>query len=205
VEPIYPAAKPAAKPSAASGGERQEKVPEPAAPQGWFYRAPDSEEPAGRSSADEKPRAAAEEQTRAAADRAKPASEPAAGAATGSAAQARTAGSGASGTATAPTGTGEAGDKSRRGKQGSADAGAAGSGDRPVAASPRNGDGPPPDREVTIVPGVPRYHRPGCSTIRFMDEGDLEKRTLKSAEEAGCAPCEACQAGAPDPADQRSS
>jgi hypothetical protein len=33
-----------------------------------------------------------------------------------------------------------------------------------------------------------------------MDEGDLEKRTLKSAEEAGCAPCQACHADAVDPA-----
>jgi hypothetical protein len=33
-----------------------------------------------------------------------------------------------------------------------------------------------------------------------MDEGDLEKRTLKSAAEAGCAPCEVCQADAADPA-----
>jgi hypothetical protein len=185
VEPIYPAG----KSPAASGGERSEKAPEPAEALGWFYRAQETSEPAAGPSADEKPSATA--------DQSKPASEPAA---TGSAADERNADSEAPGIATVQSGTGGASEQPDRAKPGpAASADAAGSGDVLGAASPWNGEGPP-DREVTIVPGVPRYHRPGCSTIRFMDEGDLEKRSLKSAAEAGCAPCEACRPDAVDPA-----
>ena len=48
------------------------------------------------------------------------------------------------------------------------------------------------EREVTVVPGVPRYHNPHCLLIRFMGEGDLEKMTLAAARETGCTPCRAC-------------
>lgn len=48
------------------------------------------------------------------------------------------------------------------------------------------------EREVTVVPGVPRYHNAQCLLIRFMDEGDLDKMTLAAAQEAGCTPCRAC-------------
>jgi hypothetical protein len=51
----------------------------------------------------------------------------------------------------------------------------------------------PADREVTVVPGVPRYHRGECILIRFMGEEDLETMTLHSAEESGCTACRACQ------------
>ena len=47
-------------------------------------------------------------------------------------------------------------------------------------------------REVTVVPGVPRYHNPQCLLIRFMGEDDLEKTTLGAARQAGCTPCRAC-------------
>ena len=47
-------------------------------------------------------------------------------------------------------------------------------------------------REVTVVPGVPRYHNPQCLLIRFMGEDDLGKMTLGAARQAGCTPCRAC-------------
>ena len=47
-------------------------------------------------------------------------------------------------------------------------------------------------REVTVVPGVPRYHHPHCLLIRFMGEDDLDKMTLGAARQAGCTPCRAC-------------
>jgi hypothetical protein len=75
----------------------------------------------------------------------------------------------------------------------------------PVAASTAT-DAPPPEgpdtpealdtvdvqREVTVVPGVPRYHNPHCLLIRFMGQDDLEKMTLGAARQAGCTPCRAC-------------
>lgn len=47
-------------------------------------------------------------------------------------------------------------------------------------------------REVTVVPGVPRYHDASCILIRFMGDDDLEKMTMDEATEAGCTPCRAC-------------
>lgn len=47
--------------------------------------------------------------------------------------------------------------------------------------------------QVAIIPGVPRYHAPGCILIRFMDSEDLEMKTLDEAKAAGCTPCTACQ------------
>jgi hypothetical protein len=46
---------------------------------------------------------------------------------------------------------------------------------------------------VTVVPGVPRYHRPDCVLIRFMPEGDVQQLPVTEAREAGCTPCAACQ------------
>jgi len=54
-------------------------------------------------------------------------------------------------------------------------------------------------REVTVVPGVPRYHSTHCLLIRFMDEDDLEKTTLGAARQAGCTPCRACLPDEPEP------
>jgi hypothetical protein len=53
-------------------------------------------------------------------------------------------------------------------------------------------------REVTVVPGVPRYHDPQCLLIRFMGENDLDKMTLGAAREAGCTPCRACLPDQPE-------
>jgi hypothetical protein len=53
-------------------------------------------------------------------------------------------------------------------------------------------------REVTVVPGVPRYHHPHCLLIRFMGEGDLGKMTLGAARDAGCTPCRACLPDQPE-------
>jgi hypothetical protein len=46
---------------------------------------------------------------------------------------------------------------------------------------------------VTVVPGVPRYHEPNCILIRFMDEDDVQKRSIPEAKAAKCTPCVACQ------------
>jgi hypothetical protein len=46
---------------------------------------------------------------------------------------------------------------------------------------------------VTVVPGVPRYHRSDCILIRFMGDNDLQKMPVEAAREAGCMPCRACQ------------
>jgi hypothetical protein len=51
---------------------------------------------------------------------------------------------------------------------------------------------PDPQLEVTVVPGVPRYHNARCILIRFMGEDDLEKMTVAAARDAGCTPCRAC-------------
>ena len=38
--------------------------------------------------------------------------------------------------------------------------------------------------EVTVVPGVPRYHNAHCILIRFMGDSDLDKMTLAAARKA---------------------
>jgi hypothetical protein len=49
------------------------------------------------------------------------------------------------------------------------------------------------DQDVTVVPGVPRYHRSECILIRFMGDNDLQRMPVERAREAGCTPCRACQ------------
>ncbi|HEY2519442.1 MAG TPA: hypothetical protein VGJ19_04985 [Streptosporangiaceae bacterium] len=49
------------------------------------------------------------------------------------------------------------------------------------------------DQNVTVVPGVPRYHRSECILIRFMGDNDLQRMPVEQAREAGCTPCRACQ------------
>lgn len=51
---------------------------------------------------------------------------------------------------------------------------------------------PASDLEVTVVPGVPRYHKATCILIRFMGDSDLDKMTVAAAKDAGCTPCRAC-------------
>jgi len=48
-------------------------------------------------------------------------------------------------------------------------------------------------QQVTVVPGVPRYHDPNCILIRFMADDDVQRLSVPEAEEAGCTPCRACQ------------
>ncbi|HEX5301155.1 MAG TPA: hypothetical protein VFW50_29605, partial [Streptosporangiaceae bacterium] len=52
--------------------------------------------------------------------------------------------------------------------------------------------------EVTVVPGVPRYHRASCILIRFMGDSDLDKMTVAAAKEAGCTSCRACLPDQPE-------
>lgn len=62
----------------------------------------------------------------------------------------------------------------------------------PAAAT---GDGKRRDSgvQVTVVPGIARYHRSDCILIRFLSASDLETMALRDAEEAGCMPCKACR------------
>jgi hypothetical protein len=78
---------------------------------------------------------------------------------------------------------------------------ASGQAARPAGASPAP-EGPvkqaatplPPGQvEVTVVPGVARYHRNGCILIRFLGTGDLEVMPRQQAQDAGLAACRACQ------------
>jgi hypothetical protein len=62
-----------------------------------------------------------------------------------------------------------------------------------------DGGATPMDDEVTIVPGVARYHRRGCILIRFLSDGDLETTTRGEAEATDLVPCKACQPDKPDP------
>jgi hypothetical protein len=67
------------------------------------------------------------------------------------------------------------------------------------AAEAPAGDGaaakpaPPGRVEVTVVPGVARYHRSECILIRFLGAGDLETMTRQEAEDATMMACRACQ------------
>ncbi len=54
-------------------------------------------------------------------------------------------------------------------------------------------EAPGPGTQVTIVPGIARYHRTECILIRFLGPEDLETMTMQAAEDAGCVPCKACR------------
>jgi hypothetical protein len=91
-----------------------------------------------------------------------------------------------------PGSTHDAADTSKA--AGTGDAGDAGESGAPRA----DADGSSPlDNQVTVVPGVPRYHRRGCILIRFLSDGDLETTTRRAAEAAGSVPCKACQPDQP--------
>jgi hypothetical protein len=49
------------------------------------------------------------------------------------------------------------------------------------------------DDQVTVVPGITRYHRSECILIRFLGPDDLQTLTRAEAEGSGCVPCKACQ------------
>jgi hypothetical protein len=86
----------------------------------------------------------------------------------------------------APSGTDRSDDADEPGESGAA------------AGTEAGGSGSAPlDGEVTVVPGVPRYHRRGCILIRFLSDGDLETTTRPEAEAAGLVPCKACQPDKP--------
>ncbi len=60
------------------------------------------------------------------------------------------------------------------------------------SGEPVHAEAEPSDRAVTVVPGVPRYHRSDCILIRFMGDKDLQRMPAGAAKEAGCTPCRAC-------------
>ena len=47
--------------------------------------------------------------------------------------------------------------------------------------------------QVTVVPGVARYHRSECILIRFLGEDDLETMPKQQAVADGLIACRACQ------------
>jgi hypothetical protein len=56
------------------------------------------------------------------------------------------------------------------------------------------GSRPARDRnvQVSVVPGITRYHRGQCILIRFLSQEDLQTMTLQAAEMASYIPCKAC-------------
>jgi ribonuclease E len=63
---------------------------------------------------------------------------------------------------------------------------------RPDAGQPAQRQGADA-KNVTVLPGVPRYHDAHCILIRFMGEDDIQRMPLSEATAAGCTPCRACQ------------
>lgn len=49
------------------------------------------------------------------------------------------------------------------------------------------------DAEVLVVPGIARYHRPGCMLIRFLGDEDTERTSRADAEASGSVACRACR------------
>jgi hypothetical protein len=58
-----------------------------------------------------------------------------------------------------------------------------------AAESPASED----DLQVSVVPGITRYHLGNCQLIRFLSADDLELMTRRAATESGCVPCKACK------------
>jgi len=59
----------------------------------------------------------------------------------------------------------------------------------PAAEPPASAD----SAQVSVVPGITRYHRGDCLLIRFLSADDLEVMTREAATEGGCVPCKACK------------
>jgi DNA polymerase-3 subunit gamma/tau len=59
----------------------------------------------------------------------------------------------------------------------------------PAAELPASAD----SAQVSVVPGITRYHRGDCLLIRFLSADDLEVMTRQAATESGCMPCKACK------------
>jgi hypothetical protein len=49
------------------------------------------------------------------------------------------------------------------------------------------------EMQVSVVPGITRYHKSDCQLIRFLSADDLDVMTKRAATEAGCVPCKACK------------
>jgi hypothetical protein len=49
------------------------------------------------------------------------------------------------------------------------------------------------EMQVSVVPGITRYHKSDCQLIRFLSADDLEVMTKRAATDAGCVPCKACK------------
>jgi hypothetical protein len=77
----------------------------------------------------------------------------------------------------------------------------------PAAASARTDGGAATepaiglDDQVSVVPGIARYHKADCILIRFLSDDDLEVMSRRSAEAADCAPCRACRPDRPSASD----
>jgi len=61
--------------------------------------------------------------------------------------------------------------------------------DRPAGEEPDPADA----AQVSVVPGITRYHRSDCLLIRFLSADDLEVMTRRQAADGGCVPCKACK------------
>lgn len=72
-------------------------------------------------------------------------------------------------------------------------------GGRPRDQAAAGGDraAPAPGDQVIIVQGIARYHRRGCTLIRFLSDDDLESLSRQEAMAEGCVPCKACQPDKP--------
>ncbi len=68
-------------------------------------------------------------------------------------------------------------------------------------AAPEAGEAGAPaiglDDQVSVVPGIARYHKADCILIRFLSDDDLELMSRREAEAGGCAPCRACRPDRP--------
>ena len=81
--------------------------------------------------------------------------------------------------------------------EGEAGAGAAGAAPDEPAEQPAAGDSTQTrgtgQVQVTVVPGVARYHRSECILIRFLGQDDLEIMSKQEAVSSGLIACRACQ------------
>jgi hypothetical protein len=72
----------------------------------------------------------------------------------------------------------------------------AGEQDMRSAAEPAKSGEPASDSgamQVSVVPGITRYHRSDCLLIRFLAPDDLEVMSRQAAAAGGCVPCKACK------------
>jgi len=75
-------------------------------------------------------------------------------------------------------------------------AGSAAEGEVAGAAQPakaREGTSDGGAMQVSVVPGITRYHRSDCQLIRFLAPDDLEVMSRQTAADGGCVPCKACK------------